>query len=741
MATLKLTERAIAGLAPAAPERVQEHYWDTELKGFCVVVGARLKTFVVVASVRGKKRRVKIGVVGRPREDGEPWTVALARKRAHELLGEMATGIDPNAEQRARRGGPTLRDGLELHVANMRKKNRSQRSIHTITTEVPRLLPAWIDLSMVEMHGADLVAVHNRLSSEGKPFLANRIVAHVSAIWNALDRVYELDGRNPARAVTRNRYDPKRERVSDEGLPAWFERVRTLTPVRRDLQLFTLFTGMRSDAARRIRWADLDWKRGALRVPKPKGGESRAFDLPLSKTCLDVLKRRQNENAIEFNQFGGDAGWVFPSLSRSKPFRVQPIAETKERRVNESTGERENYMPGLHTLRRTFLSVAVEAGVGELDRHVLANHAFGRQSVNATYIAQAFPHLDGVPVEDRGGALEAHQGEGGTATTLAACTSRKSCRCASPPSCHGPSVGSRHRATSGVINPSGCQTLGARPGRFPGGRGGCGMSKRLRRVVARPARSASRAAATRRRSSAQAETEERGERTDSIPQRWCPLRSALTLHSPSRALDPVATADADFHDERNPVRSLTSGVTLDWAKRYLCRRLRLVRDEHETALEIRRMRKSLDVLLNRGRLTRRQRQRLEHALAAMPLATRYTVRVHIERGDRSARRRSPPWFQIEGRRVEVTTKVSVEDEWQKFAELVLHDDELAAILLPEELKRSRFERTGDAQKAPGAPEKADSRVIGAHRGEEESLSGAPIGDSIAEMVPRSMAPS
>jgi integrase len=393
MATLKLTERAIAALAPASRERVQEHYWDTDLKGFCLVVGARLKTFVVVASVRGKKRRVKIGVAGRPREDGQPWTLALARKRAHELLGEMAGGIDPNSELRTQRGGPTLRDGLELHLANMRKKNRSQRSIHTITTEVPRLLPDWIDLPMTEMRGADLVAVHDRLSGEGKTFLANRIVAHVSAIWNALDRVYELAGRNPARAVTRNRYDPKRERVNDEELPAWYERLQTLSPVRRDLQLFVLFTGMRSDATRRIRWADMDWKRGALRVPKPKGGESRAFDLPLSKTCLDVLKRRQKENAIEFDHFGGDAGWVFPSLSRSKPFRVQPIAETKERRVNESTGERESYMPGLHNLRRTFLSVAAEAGVSELDRHVLANHAFGRQSVNATYVAQAFAHL------------------------------------------------------------------------------------------------------------------------------------------------------------------------------------------------------------------------------------------------------------------------------------------------------------------------------------------------------------
>ena len=43
--------------------------------------------------------------------------------------------------------------------------------------------------------------------------------------------------------------------------------------------------------------------------------------------------------------------------------------------------------------RRTYLSVAADAGITELDRSVLANHAFASHSVNQTYIEQAFPHL------------------------------------------------------------------------------------------------------------------------------------------------------------------------------------------------------------------------------------------------------------------------------------------------------------------------------------------------------------
>lgn len=56
-------------------------------------------------------------------------------------------------------------------------------------------------------------------------------------------------------------------------------------------------------------------------------------------------------------------------------------------------GKRVQILPGMHCSRRTYLSVAAEAGVSELDRSTLANHSFGRQSVNQTYIRQAFDHL------------------------------------------------------------------------------------------------------------------------------------------------------------------------------------------------------------------------------------------------------------------------------------------------------------------------------------------------------------
>jgi hypothetical protein len=85
-------------------------------------------------------------VAGEPRPDGHTWTVALARVEARQILGRMASGDDPNVGKRATStpappppsSGPTLRQGLELYLANMRAgQNRrrrvcSQRSIHNV---------------------------------------------------------------------------------------------------------------------------------------------------------------------------------------------------------------------------------------------------------------------------------------------------------------------------------------------------------------------------------------------------------------------------------------------------------------------------------------------------------------------------------------------------------------------------------------------------------------------------------
>lgn len=403
---LKLTATTIATQClPTEADRA--YYWDESGSGFGVEVSRASGRKVVVVRKRHEGKLVKrsIGALGEPwGKDGHVLTYEIAKREVAKLLGTIASGEAPKTKTST--GGPTLQTALEMHIRAMRNDGCAERSIETIETELPRLLGEYMDRPIVDIKRSTLREIHDRLVDEGKPFLARRIKAQVSAVWNTLEGASDegLGQPNPASGWKGASYTPSRERISTEEMPGWYAKVQTLSPVRRHLQLFALFTGMRSEAARSVRWefcnltnkpiriAGMEIPPRALYVAKPKGGESRAFVLPLPKTLVEMLLDRQRGNRDLFGPYGGDAGYAFPCVSRERPFHVKPLSEPKEFRLDDA-GKRMHFVPGLHTLRRTYLSVAAEAGVTELDRHVLANHSYGRGNVNQTYIEQHFDHL------------------------------------------------------------------------------------------------------------------------------------------------------------------------------------------------------------------------------------------------------------------------------------------------------------------------------------------------------------
>jgi integrase len=426
MATVKLTERTLAALPPATNHAtgcagsdtckcaLQEYHWDTELTGFGVVVGRTgSKTFVARANVAGKKRRVKIGVAGAPRPDGHTWTVVLARIEARKLLGRMSSGEDPNVGKRATSTpaekpstGPTLCEALEFQLANMRagrnqrRRVCSGRSIYKVDSEVRRHLAEWLDRPLLDLTGPDLQSVCDRIERETPAragavnppgrVQAAKLIGHVSAIWNAADRLHEFPGRNPASRVIPGAIAPRTIRIDDAtadretatsmDFRTWYTNVLAMpSAVRRDLQLVSLFTGVRSDGVRHLRWEDVDEERRLLHIRKAKG--DKPYTIPLVETVRAILVERRADNVTRFAPWGGDAGLIFPTLSRLAPFHVIPVANVKEWRTDRSRENadgrpvRVQVVPGVHANRRTFNSVALEIGIPTEARLKLMNHA------------------------------------------------------------------------------------------------------------------------------------------------------------------------------------------------------------------------------------------------------------------------------------------------------------------------------------------------------------------------------
>ncbi|MCZ6643234.1 MAG: Arm DNA-binding domain-containing protein [Gammaproteobacteria bacterium] len=94
-ARVKLTKTSVAQLE--APETGQRFVRDTDLKGFGVrITSSGRKSFILEKRINRRVRRITIG------RDGEV-TVAQARNRAQQLLGQIAMGEDP--------GSPKICDG------------------------------------------------------------------------------------------------------------------------------------------------------------------------------------------------------------------------------------------------------------------------------------------------------------------------------------------------------------------------------------------------------------------------------------------------------------------------------------------------------------------------------------------------------------------------------------------------------------------------------------------------------
>ena len=350
---------------------------DEELPGFFVLVGKTTKTFMVQGDLRadGKRQsiRVKVGEVGRLQ-------TREARAKAKRILGSIIDGVDPRPKPPTSKvpagpsTDPTLREAwITYRGSHMRRKGRSEGTVASYTDHFERLLKDWLDepLSKFGHEPGTLKQRHDQLTLENGPYIANGAMRSFRAIYNhARKSARSLPAENPVLAVD---WNPEKRRDTGMGvadLAGWWKELQALdNPLRREFHL--LLSGSRPDPIKRTRLEHVDLRRRILHIPKPKGGEDRAFDIPLSREMVRCVIRAMRLSRVMYPEQAQT--WLFPADSG-----LGHLVEHKEdrRELSKWGGD----------LRQTYRTLGQAAGVSEVDMHLLMNHSL--PNVNVGYITR-----------------------------------------------------------------------------------------------------------------------------------------------------------------------------------------------------------------------------------------------------------------------------------------------------------------------------------------------------------------
>ena len=363
MPKAKLTKKYVLELPFC--DKGQQFYWDTELHGFGLCVGAKAKTFIAQRDMHGKTIRYTIGKI-------PTYSVEQARERASDILREMTMGTNPNKEKaQAKIRGLTLEE-LYNHYYTDAKHRLSPRTLVGYGDYMDNQLSDWKREPIAEITKEMVVQRHRKITDESGKVASNNALQFMRAMYNyaAID---DEGLQNPVDILSRKKlWHPKERRqtiIKEHQLADWYAAVMNLENESiRDALRFLLFTGLRKMEAFTLRWDQVDLKGKTFRIEHTKNKQP--LELPLSDFLLEMLIRRHNNK--------GDALYVFTGASKEGHL-VEPKKAIKA--ITEASGV--TFM--LHDLRRTFITTAERLDISSYALKRLVNHKSG-SDVTAGYI-------------------------------------------------------------------------------------------------------------------------------------------------------------------------------------------------------------------------------------------------------------------------------------------------------------------------------------------------------------------
>ncbi len=266
----------------------------------------------------------------------------------------------------------TLAAAFGKYKELMIKKRRSPRTIADYSFKFERHLARWHSTPLGTIRRSDVEKLHAQLTRSVGPYLANGVMRVAHAVYAYALKDLELPNLPPLNPFrSRNLFNkeaPRKDAVGSRSAPDWFNELLALdNGVRREMHWMTYLSGLRRRTVTALAWRDVSIRNRVAFIRSPKGGEERAFSIPLSRAIIRCLCRAR----IAGRQIDGVRArrWVFPSVT-SKSGHVEEIKERKLSTVG-------------HGLRRSYRTAHGARGTDRLRTKLLLNHQIDRDVTDA----------------------------------------------------------------------------------------------------------------------------------------------------------------------------------------------------------------------------------------------------------------------------------------------------------------------------------------------------------------------
>jgi integrase len=322
--------------------------WDDEARGLGIRItagGARSFVFDYRVKGTGQARRMVIGRFPN-------WTAAAARTEAKRLRSLVDVGQDPLGGFEALREAPTMAalcDRFEREFLPRKRPATSESYKRALKLHVRPHFGKFAKVA--DVHFTDVDKLHAKVTKDGSPYQANRVVAVLSKLFSMAIK-WQMIATNPAKGIEKNPESKRKRYLSGEELARLMDALASSDRQFADIIRLLVMTGARKGEVLAMRWADIDIARGIWTKPGSTTKQKTDHVVSLSAPMLALLTDTHTQNHEFVFPSDGKTGHVV-SIKRAwaallKAAGIAPHPQYGNLRI--------------HDLRHSFASRLVSSG-------------------------------------------------------------------------------------------------------------------------------------------------------------------------------------------------------------------------------------------------------------------------------------------------------------------------------------------------------------------------------------------